>query len=120
MNFFETDCKASFKYVKALFKWIILALCVGLVGGAIGSIFHLTIDIVTEFRTENNWVILLLPIGGVVIALAYGLSKKYGKIDTNRVLNAVKTEDNVPLIMAPLIFVSTVITHLLGGSAGRE
>lgn len=120
MNFLNADLKASFKYVKALLKWIILALCVGLVGGTIGSIFHLTIDIVTEFRAENNWVILFLPVGGVIIALLYWLSKKFGKIDTNRVLLAVKTEDGVPLIMAPLIFVSTIITHLLGGSAGRE
>lgn len=114
------NIKASFAYVKTLVKWIIISSVVGLVGGVIGSIFHISIDYVTELRADNKWLIYLLPVGGILITFIYSLFKKQGSLDTNRVLEAVKSENRVPFVMAPLIFVSTVITHLLGGSAGRE
>lgn len=104
--------------MKTFLKWAALALLVGSVGGVTGSLFHICIDLVTEVREENGWVIYFLPLGGVVIAALYGLSKK--KLDTNRVINAISGDKSVPFVMAPLIFVSTVITHFLGGSAGRE
>ncbi len=110
----------TLNYLKTLIIWIIVAAVVGIIGGVIGSIFHISIDIATEYRMENGWIIYLLPLGGIIIAAFYGIFKSKGKIDTNRVLEAVKSDEKVPLVMAPLIFVSTVITHLLGGSAGRE
>ncbi len=108
------------KYLTTLLKWCVVSSLVGIIGGTIGSIFHLSIDYVTELRAELNWLVYLLPIGGLIITFLYSLSKKYGAMDTNRVFEAVKTDEKVPFVMAPLIFVSTVITHLLGGSAGRE
>lgn len=62
---------------------------------------------------------LLLPVGGLVIAGLYKLSGKKD-IGTNEILDAVRSPQGVPALLAPLIFVSTVITHLFGGSAGRE
>lgn len=108
------------KYLKSFVKWIVIAVIVGLVGGSVGSIFHIAIDYATEIRMKSPWVIYLLPVGGILIAAFYHLARKKGHIDTNRVLEAVRKDEKVPLVMAPLIFVSTVITHLLGGSAGRE
>lgn len=109
-----------FDYIKAFAKWMVLAVIVGLSGGIIGSAFHIAIDYVTEIRTENSWLVYFLPLGGLVIAGIYWLARKKGHIDTNRVLEAAAREEKVPLVMAPLIFISTVITHFLGGSAGRE
>ena len=108
------------RYIKTFLKWILLSLIVGAAGGIVGSLFHKSIDYVTEFRAENTWVIFLLPFGGLAIAGMYRLFKSKGNIDTNRVIDSVSGKEKVPLIMLPLIFVSTVITHLLGGSAGRE
>lgn len=116
----KTTLKNSFDYIKTFFKWIIIALIVGCIGGSIGSIFHKSIDAATKLRSEKPWIIWLLPIGGLLIAFIYRMSKKSGHIDTNRVLKAARSDEKVPLVMAPLIFVSTVITHLFGGSAGRE
>ncbi len=107
-------------YPKNLIKWSVLSLIVGIVGGIVGSIFHLGIDFVTEKRIENPIVLWFLPLGGVIIAFCYYLFRKKGSIDTNRVLDAVKSKEDVPFIMAPLIFISTLITHFFGGSAGRE
>lgn len=111
---------SSLNYVKTFLKWGIIAVIVGLVGGAVGSAFHKSVDFVTEVRTENSWLIFLLPFGGLAIVTLYKICRMNSRIGTNRVIESVRTDKKVPILMAPLIFVSTVITHLLGGSAGRE
>ena len=111
---------SSYEYIKVLFKWTFISVLIGILGGILGALFHISIDLVTHFRTEFPFIILLLPIGGAVIAAIYSLSKRFGKIDTNRVIDSAAKEESVPIIMIPLIFISSCITHLLGGSAGRE
>ncbi len=110
----------SFEYFKVLIKWLAISLVIGVIGGVTGSIFHILIDEVTELRHHHRWVIFLLPFGGLLITYLYRKFKKAGKIDTNRVILSIRDNQNIPLVMVPLIFVSTVITHFLGGSAGRE
>ena len=112
--------KNIFEYAKTLIKWVFFAALLGVIGGIVGSLFHICIEEVTHIRGENPWIIMLLPIGGVIIAGMYQLFKKKGKLDTNRVIESVSNDEKVPFVMAPLIFISAGITHLLGGSAGRE
>lgn len=112
--------KTALSYFKTLFKWLIVSTIVGLAGGLVGSAFHICVDLATETRTANPWIIWFLPLGGVLITALYNIFKFKGKLDTNRVLDAAREDEKVPLVMAPLIFISTVITHLFGGSAGRE
>lgn len=111
---------SSLKYIKSLLKWIFVSILVGFVGGLVGSLFHVSIDAVTNLRMENTWLIFFLPFGGLLITASYAIFKKEGKIDTNRVIESVRSSKSIPLIMAPLIFFGTVVTHLFGGSAGRE
>lgn len=120
ITYIKRNCKISANYVKTLFKWLFLAIVVGGLGGVVGSAFHISVDWVTELRMELGWLLFLLPLGGLLITAFYHLFRSKGQIDTNRVLEAVRSDEKVPLVMVPLIFVSTVITHLLGGSAGRE
>lgn len=105
--------------IQAFFKWIIIALITGTVGGIIGSIFHLSVEFATNTRNQYPWILYFLPLGGLIIVFLYkkGMNEDPG---TNLVINSIRTDGKVPFMMAPLIFVSTVITHLLGGSAGRE
>ena len=110
--------KSSLNYIKTFVKWCLIAIVVGAAGGFVGTAFHKSVDYVTEVRHVNGWLVLLLPIGGVIIVALYKLCKT--NAGTNRVIESVRTNKKVPILMAPLIFVSTVITHLLGGSAGRE
>ena len=112
--------KGIAEYIKSFFKWIVIAVLIGAIGGVLGSIFHESLDFAAEIRAKNQWVIYLLPIAGIIIAAIYKPFRKKGRIDTNRVIEAVQSEDKVPLVMMPLIFISTVITQLFGGSAGRE
>jgi len=98
----------------------ILAVLIGLLVGAVGVAFHYGIDLATELRQEHHWLLCLLPLGGLAIVLLYrvcGMEKDQG---TNLVLVAVREHEPMRLRTAPLIFLSTVLTHLVGGSAGRE
>lgn len=116
----KANLKSSLLYLKVLLRWTILSIIIGIIGGGLGSVFHIFIDKVTEFRVENTSIIFFLPAGGVLIAFLYKLFSSKGKIDTNRVIESIRKDKNIPFVMIPLIFISTIITHLLGGSAGRE
>ncbi len=112
--------KERMNFYKIILNWLIVPVIIGIIGGIVGTAFHISVDFVTELRMEYSWLVYLLPIGGLLIAFLYLKSKSENGIDTNRVIRAVKSEADVPLKMMPLIFVSTVVTHLFGGSAGRE
>lgn len=106
-------------YILNIIKWLILSLIIGLSGGVIGHLFAKAIDFVTNIRTSYNYIIFLLPIVGLVIPLTYKLFK-VESLGTNDVFKAVNSDKKVPVLLLPAIFSSSVITHLLGGSAGRE
>ncbi len=92
----------------------------GGIGGVVGTAFHKLLEMVTELRTHNPWLILLLPVAGVCITAMYHAFSSLGRLNTNRIIDAVAEDEKVPIVMGPLIFVGTIITHLFGGSAGRE
>ena len=101
-------------------KWVLYACNIGLIVGAVAVAFHYGIDWAAQFRAHQPWVILFLPLGGVVIVLLYRWSGMERDRGTNLVLTAVREAEPIRLRTAPLIFLSTCITHLVGGSAGRE
>ena len=112
--------KDGWNYLKAFAKWLALSVAVGLVGGAVGVLFLYGIEYAGKFRNAAPWLLFLLPVGGLFIVWAYRVCKQSEDIGTNDVLLAVRAGKPLPAVLAPLILVSTVVTHLLGGSAGRE
>jgi len=107
------------QYAVTLLKWMVLGGIIGLVGGIIGSLFHIGVDTATQARLAHPWVLYLMPVGGLAIVGLYRLTKTEGK-GTNDIIASVHFGEQVPGLLVPVIFVSTVITHLCGGSAGRE
>ena len=107
------------QYAVTLLKWMVLGGVIGLVGGIIGSLFHIGVDTATQVRLAHPWVLYLMPVGGLAIVGLYRLTKTEGK-GTNDIIASVHFGEQVPGMLVPVIFVSTVITHLCGGSAGRE
>ncbi len=104
----------------AFLKWLLYSCAIGIIVGTVAVSFHRGIDLAVELRGEHPWLIWLLPLGGVAIVLLYrvcGMEKDRG---TNLVLVAVREAQPLKLRTAPLIFLSTILTHLVGGSAGRE
>ena len=111
--------KDGLHVVSTLWKWLVLGCIVGLVVGAAASLFGHTLIAVNNFRAAHPAIVLGLPFGGLVIAFLY---QTFGKSDrgTNTVIASIHSDVNLPFRMAPMIFLSTTITHLCGGSAGRE
>ena len=103
--------------LKTSLKWVVFAILSGVLVGSVGTLFYLCMALVTLVRTKNPWLIFLLPVGGILIVGAYRLLHDERDTGTNLVLSAIHSGDELPLRMAPLIFISTLITHLFGGSA---
>ena len=105
--------------MSSLGKWLILAVVTGCIVGAASSLFSYVLKTVTNVREEHLWIFYLLPVSGLIIVFLY---QKFGKDDggPNQVFMTIRSKDDVPLKSAPLIFISTALTHLTGGSAGRE
>ena len=93
-------------YADAMLKWLVIGGLVGGVGGMVGALFHLGVSYATEVRLAHPWVLYLLPAGGLVIAGLYKLCKLEGR-GTNAVIESVHFGKEVPVLLVPLIFVST-------------
>lgn len=112
--------KDTWSSLGTLVFWLIAGSVTGAVVGLVGVGFHYAIASLTGIRNEHNSVIFLLPLGGLLVVWLYkaaGFEKDKG---TNAVILAVRENEELPFRRAVLIFVSTVITHFLGGSSGRE
>ena len=101
-------------------KWLAFSVAAGLGIGGVGVLFHYSIEGGAALFKAHGWLLWLLPAGGALIALAYKLCRMEKDRGTNLVLTAVRSTEHISLLTAPLIFFSTCLTHLLGGSAGRE
>lgn len=111
---------SAWQYVRTFFKWLSIAFVTGIVGGLIGSLFGICIKYANSLDSSLWYLIFFLPLGGAAIVALYRLCGIENDPGTNCVIESIRSKNHVPYAMAPLIFVSTVITHLFGGSAGRE
>ena len=104
---------------KELLKWLALAMITGVPCGIIGAAFDLAVEHVTELRTEHTAILFLLPVIGLVIVAFYKAAKLEG-VSTDDMIDCVKDGKPIRFWLLPVMFISTVLTHLGGGSAGRE
>ena len=103
-----------------LLKWMILSVAVGLLLGAVGAGFSALLGHAAAIRAEHAWIVWLLPAGGLLLVLLYRVCRVYEDTGTNQIIGSITHSEDVPLRKAPLIIAGTAITHLFGGSAGRE
>ena len=107
-------------YLITFLKWGLFGLLIGAWGGLLGAGFHHALHFVTHLRGEHNWLIFLLPVGGLLSVGIYTLFRQRSNRGTNEVIDAVLSGGDVSVKVAPTIFLATAVTHLFGGSAGRE
>lgn len=101
-------------------KWLVFGAGIGLIVGLVASCFGHVLMYVNELRTMHPMIKFGLPVGGLLIVFLYRFFKNKDDRGTNMVIASIHSSGRVPFRIMPLIFVSTVITHLCGGSAGRE
>jgi len=106
--------------IRILIRWLVLALIVGTIVGLLSTVFGKGIVYVTELRTAYPWLLYGLPLAGLGIVRIYSWEQEHEKSSTNMVLDAIHAKREIPVKTAPLIFISTILTHLFGGSVGRE
>lgn len=107
-------------YVKSFLKCLFLGLLMGALGGILGAVFHHALHFVTHLRGEHTWVIFLLPLGGLLSVGIYRIFGLRNNRGTNEIIDAILDGKPVSPLVAPVIFLTSSITHLFGGSAGRE
>ncbi len=102
-------------------KWAFICVLIGVLSGCASALFLVSLEWVTQFRESYNWIIGLLPIGGLCIGFLYHFYGSEVVRGNNLLLEEYENpQKTIPLKMAPMVLVSTLITHLFGGSAGRE
>ncbi len=101
-------------------KWAFISGITGVLGGAVGGIFGHAIRLAAGNFQKYTWLLYLLPVSGLVIVFLYRIAGQEKNKGTNMVLEAISSDQKISMTTGPLIFVSTVLTHLTGGSAGRE
>ena len=111
------------KYPSIVFilKWTILSTIIGCLIGSSSAGFLKSLDWATNYREQHAWVILFLPIGGAIIGLFYHYWGKDVEAGNNLLIDTINEPSQIiPFKMAPFVYIGTMITHFLGGSAGRE
>lgn len=107
--------------IKNIFIHSLYAIAIGIIAGFACGLLGQGVKLATEFRNNNTWLIYLLPIAGILIILIYRILKVDLGYKTNNVINTIVNKDEgICLQIAPAIFLATILTHLFGGSAGKE
>lgn len=108
-----------FLYMQALTKWLALAAVTGVLCGFVGALFHIGVSEATALRGAHPWLLWCLPLAGILIVAFYKLLHTEG-LGTNDIIDAVHIGKGLSIWLLPSIFLGTILTHLCGGSAGRE
>ncbi len=104
-----------------LMKWGLLSSIVGILSGSLSALFLHSLHWVTDFREANPWLLFLLPISGLLIGISYHyLGSNVVKGNNQLIEEFHKPSKIIPIRMIPLILFGTLLTHIVGGSAGRE
>lgn len=108
--------------IKNISIYVLLAVVVGIIVGAIDALFGRVLLFITDFRTEHYKILLpFLPIAGLLITYMYNKCSKESLKGMSLVLETTQEKrEGIPKALIPLVMIGTWITHLFGGSAGRE
>lgn len=113
--------KEHYGIIKHLVKWTLLVVPIAVVIGSMVAFFLWLLGAAIHFRFNHYWLLFLLPLAGILIHFIYQFAGKSSEKGNNLIMEQIHQEGGgVPKRMAPIILITTVITHLFGGSAGRE
>lgn len=117
----STKDNNSSTLINTAIRWVTAILIIGIGMGLLTALFLVSLDYVTNTRESNHLFIWLLPLGGLIVGYLYYIFEKGVEGGNERLLQEmILTKKNIHWKMAPLVFLGTILTHLFGGSAGRE
>ncbi len=104
-----------------LLRWLPVASVVGIMAGSASALLLWSLNVATALRTAHPWLIWLLAPAGGAVGLLYRHFGAKVEAGNNLILEQVHAPgDTIPVRMTPLILLGTFLTHVFGGSAGRE
>lgn len=107
--------------LRYLLRWTPIAVIAGLTGGTASAVLLVSLVWATDVREAHRWLIGLLPMAGLLVGLMYKYLGTSVEAGNNLVLDEIHDpKRTIPVRMTPLILIGTFMTHLFGGSAGRE
>ncbi|MGN6293316.1 MAG: voltage-gated chloride channel family protein [Chitinophagaceae bacterium] len=116
--------KTSFEHIAItnhLLRWTLLTIPVSFIVGSLVAFFLWLLDKATEMRWQQSWLLYFLPLAGILIYFIYKYFGKNAEAGNNLIMEEIhEPGGGVPSRMTPLVLGTTIITHLFGGSAGRE
>jgi|694.fasta_scaffold43576_5 H+/Cl- antiporter ClcA len=105
----------------ATLRYAVLAVLVGIVGGLVSALFIGSLNCATTARLNHDWLIWLMPMGGLLVGIAYNYFGSSITAGNNLVLDQIhEPSAGVPSRMAPMVYGASVTSHLVGASVGRE
>jgi H+/Cl- antiporter ClcA len=111
----------SYTILHYIIRWVLITIPVAVAIGSMVAQFLWLLNWAIHYRFAHKWLLYLLPAAGVLIHFLYKLYGQSAERGNNLIIDEIHEPGaGVPRRMAPLILLTTVITHLFGGSAGRE
>ena len=106
--------------VRYFVKWTLISALIGIVVGLIGSVFGQIVVQVTNIWQNNHWTVFFMPVSGVVIVWLYRVFHEEKNKGTDLVLNSISSNEEITPATGLLIFISTICSHIVSASVGRE
>ena len=91
----------------------------GAVCGLLGTGLYFFVQWANEIRSSYSWLLLFLPVAGLIIVKTYHMFDIHEDKGTDLIFDSVRNAQAIPFKITVVSFLSTVFTHLFGGSAGR-
>lgn len=101
-------------------KWVVISVFIGVVVGLIGTLFGHGVVWATNVWNAKSWTLYLMPAAGLLIVFLYRVSHEEKNRGTDMVLESISANEEISVATGPLIFISTILSHCVSASAGRE
>ena len=111
---------ALHKNIHFFFRWTIIAGIMGILCGLVGSAFGHGVHFAQVFFSEHDFMLYLMPVSGILIVIVHKVFKQVGNKGTNLILESIHGHEKVDFTLLPTIFISTILSHFVGASAGKE
>lgn len=108
-------------FARKLLIWLFIIVLISALSGSASALFLTLLDLATNYREHHNYLIWFLPVAGLAMGLLYKYNGTRAEMGTKLIYEEFRNPQQIiPFKMAPMVFISTILSHLFGASVGRE